>query len=142
MPLYFLPADSRLQVKHEVVDHGNHRAVIKGKRTYYVSDESQSKTEQEKAAKRYIHAHQSVRQDWTEHDDARPSDVRERVWTDPFYTPTSFISERERRFVQTRRIRRRTGQYEGYKRGEESRDTDSSDGKRGSGCAESSTVLR
>jgi hypothetical protein len=109
-----------LQVKHEVVDLGNSTAVIKGTRVYFVTPEDDEDTQRKKAAKRYIRAHQSVKQDWTRHDDSCPDGVRERVWTDPFYTPSAFASEQERRFVEIRRMRRRRAETrEGYTSGDD-----------------------
>ncbi|WP_435180465.1 hypothetical protein [Halorussus sp. AFM4] len=69
--------------------------------------------------RRRIHAHQSVRQDWTRHHDDCPDGVRREVWINPFFEPETFVSEKERRFVQTRKMRRRRMvQWEGYQPGD------------------------
>jgi hypothetical protein len=64
------------------------------------------------ARDRRVVAHASVLEDWTEHHDERPEDVRREVWVDPFFEPVN-PTHPERRFVQTRRIRQRTLRWRG-----------------------------
>lgn len=58
------------------------------------------------AAGEIVEAHESVKEDWTNRHDSRPTDVRERVWFDPLFTPVD-ATEKEQQFIKTRRIRRR-----------------------------------
>lgn len=60
---------------------------------------------------RIVEAHESVKEDWKEYHDRRPDDVREAVWFDPLYTPTN-PTEKEQKFIKTRRIRRRNLRFE------------------------------
>ena len=58
-----------------------------------------------------VEAHESVKEDWTNRYDSRPTDVRERVWFDPLFTPVD-ATEKEEKFIRTRRIRRRNLRFQ------------------------------
>jgi hypothetical protein len=59
-----------------------------------------------------VRAHESVIDDWTEHHDDRPDDVRAEVWFDPLHEPSN-PTDAEKRFLQMRKIRRRTLEWRG-----------------------------
>lgn len=63
---------------------------------------SQSECDAVAVARRHVHAHESAVDEWTQHRDERPADIREEVWRDPLYSPVEPANAVEARFLETR----------------------------------------
>lgn len=103
-----IQADEETKMQAEALQTPDQvREWVAGVHARWVARQREERRSRREAQRRYVHAHQSVRQDWTRQYAGRPSDIREEVWINPFFEPESYVSDREQRFVEMRRLRRR-----------------------------------